>query len=427
MNKLLASIKKDLLLLTRDKVGLIFMFGMPIVLAILISAVQNSTFDLVNNNKVTLLLQNTDTGLCSKQFIEQIKKAGIFETNEKIEFSGYENFGDQMKKADALIGIRIPRDFSHKIMSRSEFIANQILIDLGVSSDSSRNRMQLSESNIELYFNPVLQESFRYSVRGAVNGALQLTENKQMLARLYSHFSEHSSPDSLEQLIQKVQTGLKEKTISKNGVVTIPNATQHNIPAWTLFAMFFVVISLGSNIVNEKTNGSFLRLRTLPSSYVISLVSKQITYLVVTFLQAFLIFMIGVFLFPLMHLPKLVLPSNLISLFCVTLLSGWCAVSFAMCVGIFARTTEQSNGFGAVTVVILAAIGGILVPSFAMPDSFGLLLNLSPLHWCLESYYMLFLQNGSFADIISSILPIILMIVFLHLLAYLGLKQKQLI
>jgi ABC-2 type transport system permease protein len=32
-----------------------------------------------------------------------------------------------------------------------------------------------------------------------------------------------------------------------------PNSVQHNVPAWTLFAIFFIVIPLSINIVKEKT------------------------------------------------------------------------------------------------------------------------------------------------------------------------------
>lgn len=427
MDKLLATLKKDLLLLTRDKVGLLFMFAMPVVLALLITAVQNSTFDLVNNNKVVLVICNADTGRCSNQFKDQIEKAGIFEIKESEYISGDSNFNELMKKEDALVGILIPSDFTGKIMARSKEVTGQILTDLGISQDSSKTRPVIAPSQVTIYFNPVMQESFRYSIRGAVNGAIQLTENKQLLTNLYANFNEKARPDSLERMIREGQTGVKEITVSQNGVAAVPNATQHNIPAWTVFAMFFVVISLGGSIVREKTNGSFLRLRTLPASYAISLLSKQITYLVVTISQTILIFMIGVFLFPAMHLPKLDLPDNTGILFLVTFFSGWCAVSYAMCVGVFARTEEQSNGFGAITVVILAAIGGILVPSFAMPDSFGTIINFSPLHWCLESYYGLFLRHDTFKTILLSLIPLMGMILFLQLLTFIGLKRKHLI
>ena len=122
----------------------------------------------------------------------------------------------------------------------------------------------------------------------------------------------------------------------------IPNASQHNVPAWTIFAMFFMVTSLGSNLVKEKLSGSFIRLKTLPTSYFIALISKQISYLLVTLAQVVVIFSIGVFLFPLIGLPKLNLPSDLVGLLIVSLISGWCAISYAIAIGVFAQTQEQA-------------------------------------------------------------------------------------
>jgi len=159
----------------------------------------------------------------------------------------------------------------------------------------------------------------------------------------------------------------------------------------------------------------------------VALASKQITYLFVTLLQAAIIFSIGTWLFPKMGLPPLNLPADKLGLFLVTLACGWCATSFAICIGVFAQTQEQSNGFGAVSIVILAAIGGLLVPSFAMPASFQLIMRLSPLHWCLEAYYGLFLEGGTLKDILMNIIPLLVITVVLQLIAIYGLKRKNLI
>jgi len=82
MYKLRATIIKDLQVLTRDKIGLIFMFVMPIVLAIVITSTQNSTFELVNKNKVPVLLCNKDNGESSKQLVNAIEKVGMFEVKK---------------------------------------------------------------------------------------------------------------------------------------------------------------------------------------------------------------------------------------------------------------------------------------------------------------------------------------------------------
>jgi ABC-2 type transport system permease protein len=137
--------------------------------------------------------------------------------------------------------------------------------------------------------------------------------------------------------------------------------------------------------------------------------------------------MIGIWIFPKLGLPSLHLPADLAALFLVTLACGICASSYAICIGVFAETQEQANGFGAVSVVILAAIGGLLVPSFVMPNTFQSLMKISPLHWCLEAYYGLFLEGGNLKDIWMNILSLLTIILFLQLLIWWGLRRKNLI
>lgn len=239
--------------------------------------------------------------------------------------------------------------------------------------------------------------------------------------------SEDIVSDPINEDLFKSGMHLSEVPVAHDGGLTIPNATQHNIPAWTIFAMFFIVISLGSSIVKEKLSGSFMRLRTLPTNYLLALLGRLIVYTGVCLAQVVLIFSIGVWLFPHIGLPPLNLPSDLFGLLLVSVITALCAVSFAICVGIFARTQEQANGFGAVSIVILAALGGILVPAFAMPESFHFFLAISPLHWSLEAYYGLFLEGGKLSDVWRNLVPLLAITIVLQILAYLGLKKNNLV
>lgn len=427
MFKLKATIIKDLQILTRDKVGLIFMFIMPIILAIVITATQNSTFEIVNKNKVPLLLCNKDTGNAAKQLVIAIEKVGMFDIKKTTANEDETTISKRMHEKDALVAIIIPTNFSATIDAKASATATKALNNFGLQSDSLPIKGDTAMRPIGLLFHPVLQASFRQSINGALQSALQMVQSKQVLKSLYFALNEKQLPDSLEGEIINNQVAINEIAISRDGSNNIPNATQHNIPSWTIFAMFFVVISLGSSVVREKLNGSFIRLKTLPTNYLLALFSKQITYLFVTLLQAAVIFAIGIYLFPHLGLPRLNLPSDLFGLFVVSFICGWCAVSFAICVGVFAQTQEQANGIGAVSVVMMAAIGGLLVPSFAMPDSFQPVIKLSPLHWCLEAYYGLFLEGGKLKDILVNVAPLLGITVLIQLIALYGLKRKNLI
>lgn len=426
MYKLAATIRKDVQILTRDRVGLILMFIMPIILAIVITATQNSTFELVNKNKIPLLLCNKDSGEASRQLISAITKVGLFTINEVTAEQTEKQIANRMHDKDALVAIIIPDGFSARIKAKAEYTAAKALNDFGLQTglkDTAAGDLQ----PINILYHPVLQESFRQSIQGALRSTLQMVQSKQVLNSIYYSLNEKELPDSLESEIINNQVAINETPISRDGSKTIPNATQHNIPAWTIFAMFFVVISLGSSVVREKLSGSFIRLKTLPTSYLLALLSKQLTYLLVTLLQAAVIFAIGIWLFPLLGLPALNLPADLAGLLVVSVICGWCAVSFAICVGVFAQTQEQANGIGAVSIVLLAALGGLLVPAFAMPASFQPIIKLSPLHWCLEAYYGLFLEGSKLKDIFVNILPLLGITLLMQLIALSGLKRKNLI
>lgn len=426
MYKLRATLLKDIQLLLSDTVGLLVMFIMPVILALVITATQNSTFELVNKNKIALLICNKDTGEASKELVKAIEKVGMFTVQKSDTAQDEKQLSVKMHKKDALIALIIPLNFSNNINAKASATAKKALNKLGLQTDTAKVLIDAALP-ITLLYHPVLQAAFRQSIQGALRSTLQMVQSKQVLKSIYFALNETDLPPALEDEIINNQAGINEIPISRDGSKTIPNATQHNIPAWTIFAMFFVVISLGSNVVKEKLNGSFIRLKTLPSNYLLSLISKQITYLCVTLLQATLIFALGIWLFPLLGLPKLNLPQNVFGLFLVSFFCGWCAVSFAICIGVFAKTLEQATGIGSVSIVLMAAIGGLLVPSFAMPASFQQVIKLSPLHWCLEAYYMLFLEGGYLKDVLKSILPLAAITCLLQLIALFGLKRKNLI
>ena len=412
-------------ILTRDRLGLVFMFVMPIVLAVVITAVQNSTFEMLNTNTVPMLLCNRDTGDAGKQMEVAIIKVGMFDLKQVTPNVTDKEISDRMHEKDAVIAIIIPADFTQRLKQKADETAKKALKNFGMQTDSV-----LTDTNsiqpITLLYHPVLQESFRHSINGALRSALQVVQNKEILKSLYFALNEKAMPDTFENELMSNQVAINEIPVSRDGSRNIPNASQHNVPAWTVFAMFFVVISLGGSVVREKLNGSFVRLKTLPTNYLVALISKQLSYLFITFIQAAVVFSIGIWLFPFMGLPKLDLPADITGVVIVTLICGWCAVSYAIMIGVFAKTQEQANGIGAVSIVLMAAIGGLLVPSFAMPQSFQFVMKLSPLHWCLEAYYGLFLEGGKLKDVILNILPLLGITLVIQIITLYGLKRKNL-
>ncbi|MFT3902547.1 MAG: ABC transporter permease [Niabella sp.] len=422
MYKLWATIKKDCYILLRDKVGLSLMFLMPVVLALVITTVQNSTFELVNDKKVPILVLNEDKGEAGAVLENTLQNGGTF-ILKKVTQGGDIQLKARMQQKEALLGLVIPPHYTEDVLQKAAHVSAQALGVVGMSDET--NEQAHKPSPITLYYHPVLQSSFRQGINGALHSVLQIVQSKYIVRQLYSSINDSAAlPASLEQQIVGNETPINQYSVSNDGGMSVPNATQHNIPAWTVFAMFFIVISLGSSIVQEKNSGSFLRLRTMPTPLWMSLVAKQVTYITITILQAMLIFALGKWFFPVLGLPALDFPADKAGLMLIIFLCGWCAASFAICVGVYARTQEQCNGVGAIAIVLFAAIGGLLVPAFAMPQSMQLIMRVSPLHWCLEAFYGLFLEGGNFGYTFGRVVPILIMIALFQLAAIWGMRRK---
>ena len=132
MFKLWYTIIKDIRILTREKVGIVLMFGMPIALVIIITSIQNSTFEMVNKNKVALLVCNRDTGKLSKEFLKSVNQIGMFKMQNLPQGEADKAITNRMNTSDATLAIVIPADFSVKIDAEARSVSGKALNTFGL-------------------------------------------------------------------------------------------------------------------------------------------------------------------------------------------------------------------------------------------------------------------------------------------------------
>ncbi len=426
MKKLLVSLKKELLLLMSDKVGLLLMYLMPLLLVFIITLVQDSAFKLVNENRLELLIINDDNGPIGDTLVNRLKSSGNFTIEEDDNLS-VNRLKKETLDRKKLMSIYIPVNFSEGIQSSSSKISNLMLSEFGVldSTDQTTNKQVLKDARIDLFFDPVLQDNFRLSIMTGINTIISGLENQDMLEQLFRDMGYDKIPEHIRKELVAKKAPINPVPAVEGEGASVPNSSQHNVPAWSIFAMFFMVISLGGNIVKERLSGSFIRLQTIPSAFLLTIWSKIIVYLFVALTQLTIMFMIGIFVFPFIDLPQLELPSSIGPIITISVLSAMAAISYSLLIGVYAKTQEQANGFGAISIIIFAAIGGIWVPSFVMPEYLQELGKISPLHWCIEGYYTLFLKNGAWSELSGSLIFLALFILGCQFFTYLKLRIQN--
>ena len=390
--KLWRSFIKEIQLLKRDSGGIVIIFLMPLLLIITITLIQDSTFKNLEGSKIPILFVDNDGSDISKSIKSEFENSKTFElvTNfkekdaEKAVFAG-----------DYQMAIVIPENLTKDLNSNIDAKVQTIVSSFGLETDSTAAKtISAKTKDIHLYFDPATNTSFKNSVMNAVSKMVFQIENK----KIYKAFQDQlGTEDNLEE--SKNLISFKEITPNKGDKEIIPNSVQHNVPAWALFAIFFIVVPLSINLVKEKSQGTSVRIRTSPTPYYIHILGKTFTYLIICVIQFLLMVAVGIWLFPLMDLPQFDVSGKMIHLLIVTLFAGLAAIGFGILIGTMANTQEQSAPFGATSVVVLAAIGGIWVPVFLMPEFMQKIANLSPMNWGLNAYYDIILRNSGIAEI----------------------------
>jgi len=425
MRKIKAGIQKEFLLLINDKVGLSMMIFLPVLLVTIITSIQNSAFNIVNNNQIELIVVNKDKDSLSNQFIKSIEESRLF----KIQFRSYspEDLNTKISESDIPFGLFIHKNYSQELKRKANFKVDKLKFSMGILETKPKETVKNNKEEIlKLIYNPVIQGNYAQSVEQMVFTLNKKLSTSFLLNKLSTELELEEEAFDLSS--EEGENELVMQKSSFNGVDTaIPNASQHNVPAWSIFAVFFMVISLAGNLVKEKINGSFDRVLTMPSSIWYLLGSKAILFLMVSLFQIALIFSISRFLFQYIELPTLYFPDNSLSFLWIVLLTGITAVNYSLLIGIYSKTVEQATGFGAISVIIFSAIGGIWVPSFIMPPLLKVLANISPLHWCIELFYNVFLKNGDFRQLLFPSFILIGMNFTFVLFAYIKLKKLNIL
>lgn len=418
------SVVKEFLLLKRDLGGLIILFVMPLVLVITVTLIQDSTFKSVSDSKIQILLVDNDQGNVSKTVFDNLEKSQLFSVVTQIDNKPIteETARENVYKGKFQLAIVIPKDLSTDLQAKIDQNVANIVSKMGLGDSISKPETAnvIQQKEVKLYFDPAVQLSFKNSVMSSIDKMISQIETKSIYTTFQNQLGEENT-----QFEQKSFITFKEIIPRINDKEVLPNSVQHNVPAWTLFAIFFIVIPLSINIVKEKSQGTFVRLRTNPVSNLVVIIGKTITYSVICMIQFYMMVAVAIFLFPHIGLPPLNIEGHLFLMSVVALFSGFAAIGFGILLGTIASTQEQSAPFGATSVIILAAIGGVWVPVFAMPKIMQIIAKSSPMNWGLEAFYDVLLRNISFQEIIPKISLLFLFFIITTSIALFYDKKKR--
>lgn len=418
MRRLFSSIYKEFLVLIRDRAGLAILFIMPLVLILIMTIIQDASFKSVKEVNISMVLVNNDNDSLGQAITQGLYESEFFQIIEEIDGKKItkEQAQELVAKGEYKIGVIIPARATDAIRGNVNSFINKSFKSFQVPGVKKRTKH--STIDITIFIDPATSQSFKNSVMSSLKEFTSQLEIN-MFFKNFSLAVAQMMPDQKPIKFEGFQTiNYKEVYASTTNDEILPNSVQHNVPAWTMFAMFFIVLPLAGNIIKERDEGSAFRLKTMPGSYITVMFSKVFVFLGVAFAQFILMVLVGIYVMPAIGLPQLEIGPHKIALGVMALSSGLAATGYGVALGTIATTHEQAASFGAVSIIIFAALGGIWVPVYVMPHTMRVISQFSPLHWGLNGFYDIFLRGGDLVVVLAETAKLLFFCGLMLVIAY---------
>lgn len=355
---------KEIKLFLRDLHGLAVVFLMPMLFLLIMSlALPGEGGD---SKKPRLgLLKSAQVGL-----VERLLRHDGFFDIEYFESLGRLRAAIDRKVVDAALAVKGSK-------------ADKPLVDLDLSPALSPLQQAQYKQYLETVLARVKLHAFMLDL-GYINPDDPVEKRIEFLDSLIEN----------PELKVMVQGGRKRKP---------PNAVEQGFPSWLIFGMFFVVMPLSNALLKERSSATLMRLKSLGVSPELILLGKFLPYFGINALQFLLLLATALYLVPLAGGATLRLPGHWLIYALVFLATSCAAVGFGLLIATYVRTTEQAIALGGGLNLLMAAIGGIMVPKHLMAEEIASITWISPMSWAQDLFFDLIIYQKSLVEMLGSL------------------------
>lgn len=390
----LATIRKEILLLLRDTHALAVLFLMPLVFVVIMSLAMPDASKSPSPLLSVALVNETPSVYSHALSDYLLATPAIAWKTDTLSLADWQQ---QLKDKtlDAIIVLPQQQDDAH--------------------FDTTLTRVYLA---------PSMNAQSRQLFDGVLKAALGKTRLLMFLLELNGA---QSAEERIQLQQQAEQTTLKDALehhyVFNHTEQATPNAVQQSVPAWLVFGMFFVLIPLSATIIIELQQGTLRRLHSMNVSASQFLLGKLVPYFIINQLQLVLMLACGRFLIPLLGGDTLTINGTFTALLLVSAACSVAALGFAMVISVTVKSTEQATALGGAANIILAAIGGIMIPKFIMPPTMQVFANLSPMSWALDGFLAVILYGNSWLAVLPYVAALLFFAIISFALAVMRFKQ----
>jgi ABC-2 type transport system permease protein len=349
--KFLELVRKEMLVLIRDRQTILLLLLMPVALIFFMSlALEGVWADKLVGRKIPMVVDNQSRSPQANRLEGKIKAHPLIVPVERPPHADYDRI---FAEGRAQAVVTIPPGF------------------------------EAGDRPVEICFDPVMDASYRIAARSLITS---ITVEVVM------------GVDHLEAVV----AGLVVERSGPNR--ELPTPLQQTVPAYAIFAMFFIAIPMSVGFLREKKDGTLQRLFTYPVSANLVTLGKITPYFLVNVFQFVLMMLVGVFVMSRFIVPAFHTGAHPWHMLPVTLVVAAATTGFGVLVAATAKTPEQSSTLAATGAILMGVFGGIMVPHAVMPLVMKKLAMISPMFWAHQAYLDIFLRDAAFGAILPKLI-----------------------
>jgi ABC-type Na+ efflux pump permease subunit len=239
-------------------------------------------------------------------------------------------------------------------------------------------------------FGEVLQPSVQREVGPAVQeGVAETFSHYNFRAKTWAGLTKSNPKGEHAGAVSKYEA---EGGLPKRGSLRF----QILVPSYAVTFAFFLVLTVGWMFVGERRQGTLVRLRAAPLTRGQLLMGKFLPALGVSLFQGVFLMAAGKVIFGLSW------GSSPFWLLVVVAATAFAATGLAMLVASVAKTETQVAVYGTLLVLVLAGIGGSMMPRDLMPETMRQISHVTPHAWALDAYQQLLLNPDPNVGIVAT-------------------------
>ena len=403
MTSLAVLVAKDLRLLARDRVAILFLVLAPIVV-ISVAGFSLSTFYGSRGGSETeflLPVANLDDGDVADKLVASLKEASGVRLEEVGEQEARRLVAETGEAGAALV---IPSGFTRGFR-KGQSVRLLLLTDPVKHLELLRIKGEVRRAQAGLVASQV-------AARVAVVEVLTYAGDVDF---------EEVAEDARELASRLVDKSVVLEEESLTSVRTSFNAFDQNVPGFGVtFLMLGMLLGVGLGLVDERGWGILYRLASTPIAAENVVVGKVVSRFLIGVVQMAILFAFGHAVF------GISLGPSLLAMGLVIAGVSFAAAAFGLLVAALAPTRDSVLPLGTITIMVMAAIGGCWWPISIEPSWLQKLAHLFPTAWAMEAFNDLMLRERALSDIAPGLLALVIFgIVYLVVGMKLYLRREE--